>query len=80
MSIAKPLVRYSLYCLFLLRCDEEGCNTEFHSKLGLMRHMVGHKKRKELNLTCPIEGCGKTFNWKSRYDMHMKAHKGRYCI
>ena len=45
-----------------------------------MRHMVGHKKRKELNLTCPIEGCGKTFNWKSRYDMHMKAHKGRYCI
>lgn len=69
--------------LFLLfRCDEEGCTMEYHSKLGLMRHMVAHKKRKILNLICPYEGCGEVFNWQSRYDQHIDKHKGihGYCL
>ena len=74
-------LKYSAHlCFFfhplLCRCPEEECGEEFHSKLGLTRHMLGHKKRDNLALTCPVKGCGKTFKWKSRYDVHLRSHNG----
>ena len=74
------LVFHPLLC----RCPEEECGEEFHSKLGLTRHMLGHKKRDNLALTCPVDGCGKTFKWKSRYDVHLRSHNGgsmvEFCV
>ena len=73
-----------VFHLLLCRCPEEECGEEFHSKLGLTRHMLGHKKRDNLALTCPVDGCGKTFKWKSRYDVHLRSHNGgsmvAFCI
>uniref|UniRef100_T1GLB9 C2H2-type domain-containing protein n=1 Tax=Megaselia scalaris TaxID=36166 RepID=T1GLB9_MEGSC len=50
-----------------IKCDEEGCDKEFHLKFDFDKHMDSHRKR-----ICPI--CGKELANKKQLVRHLECH------